>query len=146
MKRLLIGKEGDSVKDVLVEWGIYHKHIPFNLYPKIKEPPKVNFPDQDGDDEYLPATPHYEAYEMKATFIYKGPADTANANIRAFLDYLQGSYFTIYDEYSKIGRQKVRFVEADDDAYLFRRGDIDLVEFYVVFKVNDPKTDVTLTL
>lgn len=147
MKRLLILKEGETtVKDVLASWGIYTKHVPFNPFPKLKEPPKNSWYDEDGDDEFLPATPRYEAYEMAINFIYKGAAGTANAKIRQFIDFLQGAYMSIYDEHSLIGRQKVRYVSTEDDATLLRRSDIDVVEFTVNFKVNDPKTDITLTL
>lgn len=142
MKKLLIKKD-DITIDTLANYGIYVKHVPFLLFPKVKELHKITRYDDNGDYEYLPEEPSYEAYEMNIDFVYKGVLNTANAQIKSFLGFLQGGWLTIYDEYSGIGRQKVRYVSVDEDASLYRRG-FDAVEFSVKFKVNDPNTQVTL--
>lgn len=144
MERLLIKKD-TVIKDTLADYGIYVKHVPFILFPKLKEPYSHSWYDEDGDDEYIPTTPRYESYNMTIDFVYKGAVNTANSNIKSFLEFLVGGYLTIYDEYTGIGRQKIRYVEVGDDASLYRRGN-DVVEFNVTFKVNDPNTQVTLAL
>jgi len=144
MKKLIINKD-NTIKDVYRDFGIYTKHVPFILYPKAKEPYKKSWYDEDGDDEYLPATPRYEAYTMNVDFVYEGALNTANTNIKNFLDFIQGGYFSLYDEYTGIGRQKIRYVSVDENATLYRR-DKDVVEFTVSLKVNDPVTQITITL
>lgn len=146
MKALLIKKEtasGSNTVNVLQSYGIHTKHVPFILFPKVKDLYKQSWHDEDGDDEYLPENPSYESYEMKVDFVYNGEANTANDKIRQFLQFLQGGWLTLYDEYTGIGRQKVRYVSVDDDATLYRRTK-DVVQFSVNFKVNDPATNVTL--
>lgn len=144
MKKLLIKK--DSVtKDIKQAYGIYTKSVPFLLYPKVKEPFKNSWYDEDGDDEYLPEIPTYESYEMTLDFVYEGATNTSNAQIKSFLDFIQGGYFKLYDEYTGIGRQQVRYVSIDQDATLYRR-EKDVVEFSVTFKVNDPITQITLAI
>lgn len=142
MKNLYIRKKG-VVKNIKDDFGIYHKSVPYVLFPKVKEPFKNSWYDENGDDEYLPAVPTYESYEMKIDFVYEGTLNSANNKIKDFLSFLQGGYFEIYDEYSGIGRQKVRYVSVDTDGYLYRR-EKDVVEFSVTFKVNDPITQITL--
>lgn len=142
MKRLVLSK-GDELKDVFTDFGIYTKSVPFKLYPKVKPFYSESWADEDGDDEFIPPAFKYEAYEMKVDFVYTGASYTANAKVKDFLDFLQGSELLMYDEFSRIGR-KVRYDSVDDDATLFRRS-IDVVEFRVNFKINDPILEVTPT-
>ena len=51
----------------------------------------------------------------------------------------------VYDTYTKIGRQKVRYVSVDDDIFWRQEEGGDIVVFVVTFKVNDPVTDITLS-
>lgn len=142
MKNLYIRKEG-VVKNIKNDFGIYHKSVPFHLFPKVKEPFKNSWHDEDGDEEYLPEQPFYESYEMKLDFVYEGTLNSANSRIKAFLLFLQGGEFELYDEYTGIGRQKVRYVSVDTSANLYRR-ERDIVEFFVTLKVNDPITQITI--
>lgn len=142
-------KDGAPVVDTLDNWGIVCKDFPFRLYGEAKELPSHDWKDEDGDDEYIPDELRISAYEIDVEFVYKGEVETANTNIKAFLDYLTGRGGTgaelmVYDTYTKIGRQGVRFVSVDEDVF-FRQTDYgDVVVFSVTFKVNDPVTDITL--
>ena len=142
-------KDDASVVDTLDNWGIVCKDFPFKLYGEAKELPSFDWKDEDGDDEYVPDELKIAAYEIEVEFAYKGAMDSANTNIKGFLDYLTGRGGTGaelmgYDTYTKIGRQNVRFVSVDDDVFYRQEEGGDVVVFVVTFKVNDPMTDITL--
>lgn len=142
-------KNNAPVVDTLNDWGIVCKDFPFKLHGEAKELPSHDWKDEDGDDEYVPDELKIAAYEIEVEFAYKGAMDSANANIKGFLDYLTGRGGTgaelmVYDTYTKIGRQNVRFVSVDDDVFYRQEEGGDVVVFVVAFKVNDPVTDITL--
>jgi hypothetical protein len=138
------------VVDTLDNWGIVCKEFPFKLYGEAKELPSHDWKDKDGDDEYIPSELPIAAYELEVEFVYKGDVNSANGNIRGFLDYLTGrggtgAEFFVYDSYTKIGRQHVRYVSVGEDVFHRQEDGGDVVVFNVTFKVNDPITDITLS-
>jgi hypothetical protein len=83
-------------------------------------------------------------------FAYKGDVNTANTSIQSFLDYLTGRDGTgaemmVYDTYTRIGRQHIRYVGVDEDVFHRQDESGDIVVFSVTFKVNDPVTHITLS-
>lgn len=143
-------KSDALVVDTLDNWGIVCKEFPFKLYGEAKELPSHDWKDEDGDDEYIPSKLPIASYEMEVEFAYKGVMDSANASIKGFLDYLTGRdgsgvELMVYDTYTKIGRQSVRFVSVSDDVFYRQEEGGDVVVFSVAFKVNDPVTDITLS-
>lgn len=137
------------VVDTFDNWGIVCKDFPFKLHGEAKELPVTDWKDEDGDDEYIPNELKIASYEMDVEFVYKGDMNTANTKIKGFLDYLTGRGGTgaelmVYDTYTKIGRQKVRFVSVDPDVFYRQEEGGDVIVFVVTFKVNDPVTDITL--
>ena len=143
-------KDDASVVDTLSDWGIVCKDFPFKLYGEAKELPSFDWKDEDGDDEYVPDELKISAYEIEVEFAYKGAMDSANTKIRGFLDYLTGRGVTgaelmVYDTYTKIGRQSVRFVSVGDDVFYRQEDGGDVVVFVVTFKINDPVTEITLS-
>lgn len=142
-------KDDAPVVDTLDNWGIVCKDFPFKLYGEAKKLPSYDWKDEDGDDEYIPSELKIASYEIDVEFAYKGEMDSANAKIRGFLDYLTGRGGTgaelmVYDTYTKIGKQSVRFVSVKDDVFYRQDESGDVVVFVVTFKVNDPVTDITL--
>lgn len=138
---------GAAVTDTISAFGMYCMDIPFMMATKAKEPSKREWKDEDGDDEYIPVEGlKMSAYEMSVKFGMKGNKDTANKNLKAFLDYLRGGTMKLYCDYTKIGRQNVRFVSIGEDATLVRDANGDLLITKITFKVNDPVTDITLTI
>lgn len=128
------------------EWGIWIESIPFLLYPKMKEPAKRSWPDQNGDDEYLPESPVFEAYLMNVDFVFIGERGTANNQIISFMNYLsRDGEFSIYDTYSTLGRTHVRYSSYSGKAFRRREGENDVVQFTVTLKVNDPITEIRLS-
>lgn len=143
-------KDDALVVDTYDNWGIVCKSFPFKLYGEAKELPSFDWKDEDGDDEYIPDELKMSAYEIDVEFVYKGEINSANANVRGFLDYLTGRGGTgaelmIYDTYTKIGRQGVRYVKVEDDVFWRQEEGGDVIVFVVTFKVNDPITDITLS-
>lgn len=143
-------KSDALVVDPFDDWGIVCKDFPFKLYGEAKELPSQDWHDEHGDDEYIPSELRISAYEIDVEFVYKGDMNTANTNIMAFLDYLTGKGGTgaelmVYDTYTRIGRQGVRYVSVDDDIFWRQEEGGDVVVFVVTFKVNDPTTDITLS-
>lgn len=143
-------KSDALVVDTLDNWGIVCKGFPFKLYGEAKELPNTDWMDEDGDDEYIPSELKIASYEIDVEFAYKGAMNSANTNIKAFLDYLTGRGGTgaelmVYDTYTKIGRQSVRYVSVDDDIFWRQEEGGDIVVFVVTFKVNDPITDIVLS-
>ena len=145
-KSFLLRKGGSNVIDSKEQWGILAKSVPFVLVPDVKEYSKIDWPDEDGDDEYIPEDPHFKAYEMTVSFVYIGDYETANMQIKAFWDFVKQGEFELYDQYTKIGREKVRYVGYENDAFRRRTSDGDIVEFKFKFKVNNPTKDITLSL
>lgn len=143
-------KDDAPVVDTFDNWGIVCKDFPFKLYGEAKELSSHDWHDEDGDDEYIPSELKIASYELDVEFAYKGAMDTANSKISDFLDYLTGRGGTgaelqVYDTYTKIGRQGVRFTSVDDDVFWRQEEGGDVVVFVVTFKVNDPMTDITLS-
>lgn len=146
-KPLLFAKLTDNapVRNSM-EWNIWVKSVPFKIFPDLKDIPSRDWVDENGDDEYIPNTPKYKAYEMECELVYIGAYESANTQIKSFLSYLStGGAFKFYDTYTKIGRTNVRYVSFSDDALYRREGSDDIVQFSVTLKVNDPITDIILT-
>lgn len=140
-------KEGSIVRDSS-EWNIYVKHIPFQIAGEVKNVNTETWLDENGDDEFVPDTLLYKAYEMVCDFVFIGAHGTANAKINDFINYLsRDGMFSIYDTYTKIGRTNVRLSKGvDNPSVMYRKdGENDIVVFSVSLKVNDPITQITLT-
>lgn len=127
------------------EWGAYVVELPFGIMPDLKDLPKTEWYDRSGDDEYVPSTPVFKAYEIETTFAIKGKGTLTDisSKVRAFVHYLaRAGEFAIYNDYSGVGRQKVRYVGYSDSAQYENDGDDAYIEFKVKLKVNDPITSV----
>lgn len=137
--------EGAAVKELGEDFGFYETESKFYGGNTVKDIPKREWHDEDGDDEFVPDEQKYKAYEMEVSLGYKGDMGTANEKLRALQDYLAGGTMRFYDSYNKTGRQGVRFVSISDDAELVRNdADGDILIITVRMKVNDPRTEITL--
>lgn len=137
--------DGAEVKELGEDFGFYEMECKFYGGKAVKDVPKRDWYDEDGDDEFVPEELKYKAFEMDIKFGYKGDMFTANDKLDALQDYLDGGTMKIYDSYNHIGRQNVRFVEIPDDAELVRdKDDGDILVVTVKLKVNDPRTAIKL--
>lgn len=126
-------------------FDIYCAEMPFVVCGAAKALTERDWHDEHGKDVYVPSQLKMEAYDFTATFCCKGDKFSSNTKINQFISYLAmktGVYFKIYDTYTQIGRQHVRFLELSDDATLVRDGDGDILQFKVKFSVDDPVTSV----
>lgn len=130
--------------DTNAQYGLVIKHAPFSIAPKPKNIITQSWKDEDGDDVFLPGTITREAYDLELEFVYFQPDNDANSQIRKFVSDISGKWLKVYDTYTKIGRQAVYMVEADDDPQFRRREGRDCLVFKVKFRVNDPNTNVQL--
>ena len=139
-------KPDASAVETIEEFGLYCVDIPFKPISDVKEVVSRDWKDENGIDEYIPADGlKLSAYDMDIKFGYKGDKFGANEAISSFIEFLVSGYVSIYDTYTKIGRQKVRFVKLNDDADLVRSDDGDILIFSVTFKVCDPLTNISLS-
>ena len=165
---IAVGEDGCSREDMvyaspfdtLEAYGLYIKHTPYKAFPQIKNLVSQDWPDEHGEDVWLPKTGIVnKAYDMDVEFIYYADDGMATENIRAFANEIKGKWLQIYDTYTKMGRNGVYVSEFDADPP-FKRRKIqtrtlddgaapairDYVYFKVKFRINDPNTDVVLTL
>ena len=144
------------------QWSVYCKDIPFKVFGKAKDPAKRTWYDEHGDDEYVSSDGMYmEAYSMKVEFACKSQdvldgqgrvtrtaADNVRLNVKNFLEYLRSAgMMKMYSNYTYIGRRDVRLESVGDNA-VWKQGDDGwwFLIFEVTFKVNDPFTDIELSV
>ena len=69
MANYYVQKGTDEAKDIFTEYGIYVKQtIGLNNMPPIKKVFSRSWPEEQGDDVYLPSTAYYESKKVKITF------------------------------------------------------------------------------
>jgi len=144
--RFLI-KKSSTTSDIYTAYGlrvVKFPYLPINSKPKNIA--KRTYYDQTGDYLHFPTTITYEGIEFTVRFAYKGAKDAANTNITNFITYISGVEISIYSEYLKVGRQRVRVIEINNDPAFYRDSKKDVVEFDITFKTEDPNTNITLTL
>lgn len=132
---------GENCFTTLDRWGFLHMSNPYPALPTPKQPYRNDWLDRDGDDEYVEKL-SYEAFEFDVKF-YIRATDTYDilARMHSFFEDIKSGEFSIYDEATGLGRQKVRYAGYKEEVPPLK--DINnLVRcvFTVTFKVNDPVT------
>ena len=107
-------KDGSAVKDSLTDFGIVCTDAPFMPFGEAKELASNDWPDEDGEDTYIPAQIPLAAYDMEIGLAYKGSLGSCYTKIKAFRDYVtgrdnSGGAMKVYLPYPGIGRQNVYF-------------------------------------
>ena len=156
-KPFYIQAVGDTAaKNTATEWGLVAKSNPYPALPKPKEPYKNDWKDENGDDEYV-ASVQYEAFSFDVQFYIK-TYDTVTNNVvtktaavalreqvASFFTHIKSGEFKVYDAYTGLGRQKVRYAGyAEEQGGFMTRDNWARLIFKVTFKVNDPMTAMTL--
>lgn len=148
-----IQTEADSVARSTTEWGLVPKTNPYPILPNPKEPYKNEWADENGDEEYTTKM-YYQSMEISVDFYVKAfdsEEGTAQSLIRkqidGFFSLISNGEFMIYDSYTGIGRQKVRYAGYDESAYKRRNQSQNWASaiFTIRFKVNDPITRIVLS-
>ena len=142
-------KDGALVKEDIRDFGMYCMELPFKTGWQAKELTSRDWAEEDGKEVYIPSELKMQQYTLKAKFGCKGEKYSANKSIKTFLDYLAGKdgsgvYLKIYSEYTRQGRQHVRFSKLSDDATLVRNDDDgDILVIEMEFIIDDPTTDIS---
>lgn len=135
LKKTYIQIKSIPAIEIYRKYGIRLKSIPFSAIPEVKEIPKRDWYDQQGDDEFVPDGYFYKSYEQEIKFIYNGGLNSIKSHIIPFLNTLQNGEFCIFDEYKQTGL-RCRYVSYSNDS--FYRRDLDSIEFSIKVKVNNP--------
>lgn len=164
---LLFQKGTDSVVNSYTQWGIVCAQVPFKVAGKTKDVAKREWPDEHGEDSFIPDKLMFEAYDVEFELAYQGQELSSNpfdlslavAAISSFKKWLSGNdtsegsgaELSIYSPYSTIGRQGIYLLEfSDEDPHLQLKqegGNVyneNVLTFKVKFRVTDPMTDITL--
>lgn len=129
-------------------FGFVIQELPFESSTEVKDVDTVDFFDEDGSNEWMPARLRIKSYEMKVKFISKGTKEELYARYLSLRNYLLGRdntgvAFMLYDDYHGIGRKDIRLQKFDDDVEYKPLNDGGYVfSIEATFKVNDPVTDV----
>ncbi len=136
--------------DTMQRWGLVAKTNPYPAFPTPKEPYKNEWKDEDGDDEYT-AQIYYESFTFEVQFFIKAYAETDKSAVAVlrgqmsdFFEHIRHGEFKVYDSYTGLGRQKVRYAGYEEGEFKARDDWARLI-FTVTFKVNDPATFLTLS-
>lgn len=140
MNKTYIQKGSDVKKDILSIYGITNKHFP-DIQLELKELFRRDWAEQQGDQEYIPSTAMFKAYEQDMEFVCMDTLAAAGATIKTFLAYLQGAEFSFYSEYHNRGF-RCRYVGYDSKAF-YREAE-DVVVFNVKVKINNPLSYVAI--
>lgn len=148
-KGLKIKTGSEEAFDTASKYGIYVEDFPFLPVPtEQKNVFTQSWFDENGDDEFIPATPFYSPVSITVPFIIKGVLDDAISDIRAFINELTNKEFSFYDEYSKQGRQRCRMTKYSDSASVLKyrdtRANKVVAKFSIEIKINDPVTQVEI--
>lgn len=147
-KPFYLQPDGDSLAiDTLDQWGLVAKTNPYYALPEAKELYSNDWHDEDGLDEFNKEI-RYKSTDIEVSFYLRANASSRdaaiaelNAQMDAFFSKIRTGEMKIYDSYTQIGRQKVRYKSFKEDS--FRAGDnwARLI-FSIIFQVNDPITKV----
>lgn len=143
-----------SVKDIYDEFGIVCQDFPFKYFPEKKDPAKREWPDEDGEDVFIPSGGlKTSAFDIEVKFLYAGAvygtdvasnSTTMYAKIVNFIDFITCKdvggrvMLAMSDEYTGLAFQGVYVKEVGNELYEYN--DVNL-NGYAVFKVKFRVTD-----
>lgn len=148
-KPFYIQTSSDGTAIDTTQWGLVAKVNPYPALPDAKDPYKNDWLDEDGEEEYV-ADMHYKPMEFSVSFFVKAFATQTDSAVKVLRSQIDGFFakvrnggFKIYDSYTGLGRQDVRYVGYKEDDFKQRDNWARLI-FTVTFKANDPITRMKL--
>ena len=155
-KPFYIQTVGDSAAWSTGDYGLVAKSNPYPALPDMKDPYNNDWKDENGDDEYL-GTVHYKTFTFDVQFyvkafdevngqgaVTKAASVVLREQMANFFTKIKTGEFKIYDSYTGLGRQNVRYVSYSEDSGFVSRDNWARLIFKVTFKVNDPVTNMKL--
>lgn len=160
-------KKGNDIRNTMSVWNIGCISIPFRVGGTVKELAKRDWPDEHGEDVFIPAKLPFEAYDAEFEMAYVGkelasnPFDVSLAcsqidNFKKWLsgndsDEGTGAELSIYSPYTTMGRKcYLKEISGEEPHVQLKQenGNLyneNIVTFKVTFRVIDPMTNVSLT-
>lgn len=161
-----------NVVDTYAQFNVVCEEFPFKFLPEAKELPKRDWPDEHGEDVFIPSDGLvFKAYDVDAKFLYAydGQTDWASSgtsddyptwvskkmrnDLKSFFSFITGRntdgspLLKIYDDYTKTGRRGVRYLSNDPDIFFYDDKNINAIaEFKVKFRVSDPVYEVVYSV
>lgn len=108
---------------------------------EVKDLPSNDWADEDGTDEYIPATLPVKSAELTLKVGYKGAVEQWEAQLDAFLDYLtgndgSGAELMIYIPYYHMGRVGRLEKVGKPEPYL---SEDMMITFPITIRINNPR-------
>lgn len=128
----------------LSDYGCYLTKVDAPLCGDVKEPYKVTWMDEDGDDEYFPDRMFFESFEITFGVVAKseGRIDAVRSDALDLISALTSNNpLILYDKNSLVGWAGVRFIGCSNTSYHMIDKDDGIetiLEFDLKFKVNYP--------
>ena len=155
--------------DTYATWNVVCSKSVFRNYGDPKDVATRSWLDEYGDDVYIPADVKLKKFDAEFTFLCNGTEADVKYNVRNFQLFLLGkechykrwderfqqyveaavapvgARLVMFDTYNSIGWKDVRCKSFSADTIVMDNSDNEIViEFKVVFEVNDPWTAVEL--
>lgn len=129
------------------EWGMVAQSQPYPFEYKVKEPYKNEWPDRNGDEEYLENL-YLEPFETEVKFYCKCIGVTAVAElataVKTFLNDISAHGIAIYDSWQEMGYKGARIESSSVERRKIGDGFAWMI-ISVKFKINNPKNTATLS-
>ena len=143
-----------SVIDTQEEYSVVCSECPFKILPTTKELAKRDWPDEDGEDVFMPADGlKFKAYDLEVKFLYVGSEENMSVDLNSFIGFIYGRnedgspLLAIYDEYTQQGRRGVYALEVNNEFLAYDDANDGVVgEFKVKFRVTDPVYNAELSV
>lgn len=135
--------------DTQTAFHVVCQEFPFIRLPEAKDVAVYDWPDENGEDMYLPSVIKHKAYDLDATFLYVGTQANMNTELNAFIDFLFGRntngspLLAVYDEYTQTGRRGVYVKSVDNELFVYDTANAEVVgQFKVKFRISDPVHEI----
>lgn len=142
-------EKGETLYDTLTQWGFMAKANPYPALPNPKATYKNDWKDSNGDDDYTTHI-YYESFTFDVQFYIRAVSDAdgvagdyIRAKMASFFSAVKDGEFKVFDAYTRLGRQKVRYAGFKENEWRERNGTARCI-FTITFKVNDPTTMMKL--
>lgn len=132
-----------SIKDLVDDFGfVCTTGAPLFAPLEMKDVAKTEWPDEHGEDVFIPNKRGYKAVSISIPVAYTGKISSSGKALRALTDYLTSNgSLTIYSELSGCGFDICTF-DGVDNSVLTPCGNYEVLECNIKFCAHDPASTV----
>lgn len=139
----LTSSSGDA-KDLLDNFNFVVLEMPFVSKGELKELAKAEYPDEDGEDVYVPAQRRFKSRTISVKIGYEGGAGTAFNAFSSLEGWLAGAgMMSVYSEWIGAGYNECTYEGVSDDLKYTTMVNSDILEVTIKFAVHNPTNIVT---